>query len=440
MNDHSNSRRRMIWIIPPIALGVFIFMWIAGGKQSPTRAERSEPIRSVRVVVAQEIDLVPVAEGYGAVQPDRIWTAVAQVAGRIIHVHPRLRNGEILLKDTVLFRIDPVDYELNLAQIRAELAELDVQEQNTRASLDIEQRNLAVAQRELKRLQNLAKKGTASQSDADSAERIMLSTRTTVQNAKNLLALIPSQRALLEAKASQAMRDLEHTAIKAPFNLRIANLQIETDQYVAKAQTLFQGDDVDRVEIVAQVAMASLRRLFIGRDINVSDAIKMNQNLADIAAMRPLVRLDIGNHIAEWEAQFVRITDNVDPQTRTIGVVVAVDKPFDKIIPGYRPPLSKGMFVQVVLRGKTQPKRVVVPRSAIRGGTLYLADDNDRLQPRPVDILFNQGIISIIRSGVEPGQRIVVSDLVPAVTGMLLKAEIDSELTAKLSAAGQGEL
>lgn len=425
----------MLWIIPPIALGIFIFMWMAGSKLPPTKAVRSEPTRSVRIVVAQEIDLVPIAEGYGPVQPDRVWTAVAQVAGRIVQVHPRLRNGEILLQDTVLFRIDPVDYELNLAQTKAELAELAVQEQNARASLNIEERNLAVAQRELKRLQNLAKKGTAAQSDADSAERIMLSTRTAVQNAKNSLALIPSKRALLEAKVSQAERDLEHTTVKAPFNLRIANLQIETDQYVAKAQTLFEGDDVDRVEIVAQVAMASLRRLFIGRDINVSDAIAMNRNLADIAAMRPRVRLDMGNHVAEWEAEFVRFSDIVDPQTRTLGVVVAVNKPFDKIIPGYRPPLSKGMFVQVVLRGEKQPRRVVVPRSAIRGGTLYLADENNRLQPRPVEVLFNQGELSVISSGVEPGQRIVVSDLVPAVAGMLLKPEIDEELTARLSAA-----
>jgi hypothetical protein len=34
----------------------------------------------------------------------------------MIETHPRFRNGEILPAGTRLFRIDPVDYELPLAQ------------------------------------------------------------------------------------------------------------------------------------------------------------------------------------------------------------------------------------------------------------------------------------------------------------------------------------
>ncbi|MEW8047605.1 MAG: efflux RND transporter periplasmic adaptor subunit, partial [Candidatus Thiodiazotropha sp.] len=180
-------------------------------------------------------------------------------------------------------------------------------------------------------------------------------------------------------------------------------------------------DAVDRVEIIARFPMASLRRLFIGRERRDITADILEGNLADFVALKPRVRLDLGTTIAEWEAEFVRFSDNVDPETRTMGVVVAVDRPFEKIEPGIRPPLSKGMFVQVLLQGKPQPERIVIPRSAIRDGIVYLADEENRLRRQPVDLLFSQGDISIVASGVTAGQKIIVSDLVPAVSGMRLE-------------------
>jgi hypothetical protein len=144
----------------------------------------------------------------------------------------------------------------------------------------------------------------------------------------------------------------------------------------------------------------------------------------------------MGNHIAEWQAEFVRFSDIVDPETRTMGVVVAVDDPFDKVIPGYKPPLSKGMFARVVLSGKIRMKRIVVPRSSVRAGTVFIVDENSRLRRRAVSILFSQGNISVIEEGLEQGERIVVSDLVPAVDGMLLEVELDEALGEAIQAVG----
>jgi len=439
LSSEASSRRRVLWVLPPIALGIAVLIWAAGGKQPPARAELGEPTRVVRVIEVPEIDLVPYAEGYGAVQPARVWRAVAQVEGRVVHVHPRLRNGEILSLGTLLFRIDPVDYELDVAQARAELAALDVQQANARSSLEIEKRNLSLAERELKRYQRLSKQGTTSQSAVDEAERRLLNIRAAIQNLQNTLALVPVQKRLLDAKVAQAVRDLENTQVAAPFNMRVANLQMEAEQYVSKGERLFEGDAVDRVEIVAQVALGSLRRLFIGRKLPVGDMNLLHETLSEIIAIRPLVRLDLGDHVAEWEAQFVRFNDDVDADTRTLGVVVAVDRPFEKVKPGYRPPLSKGMFVQVTLRGHAQPGRVVVPRSAVRGGVVYLADADNRLRRRVVRVLFDQDWVSVIESGVKPGDRVVVSDLVPAVDGMLLQPQVDIELGAELVAAARDD-
>ena len=437
MNLARFIRSPKLLILPPVVIGILVLMFMVAGKQPPAQAERGEPTRTVRVIEVPLVELVPIAEGYGQVQPARIWTAVSQVAGRVTYIHPRLRDGEILPVDTELVHIDPKDYELALAQAQAELAELNAQEKNARASLNIEKRNQQLARKELERIQKLVTKGTSSQSKADETERAMLTYSASVQNLQNTLALVPSQRSVLEAKVALAERNLGHTIIRAPYDMRVASLKVEADQYVPIGQSLFEGDAVDRVEIKAQVAMSSLRRLFIGRQMQI-DIERVSEEFAELIALDPVVKLDLGNHVAEWQAEFVRFSDTVDPETRTMGVVVAVDNPFEKVIPGYKPPLSKGMFVNVVLRGKKSMQRVLVPRSTVRANTVYVADEDNRLRRRSVKILFSQGDISVVEQGLEPGERVVVTDLVPAVDGMLLQLQLDEELNKSLKAHGTG--
>jgi multidrug efflux pump subunit AcrA (membrane-fusion protein) len=179
-------------ILPPIAIGIGIgiLVWMAQGRDAPTQTEHGETACPVRVIEALAVELAPSAEGYGPVRPARVWKAVAQVSGRIIEIHPRLRDGEILAAGTELIRIDPIDYELALAQAQAELAKLEVAEQNARASLEIEERNRDLANQELERLRKLGTRGTVSDSDVDQAERTALTRNSAVQNLRNTLTLI----------------------------------------------------------------------------------------------------------------------------------------------------------------------------------------------------------------------------------------------------------
>ena len=87
----SPSRWRMLWLLPPLGIGIGIMVTMATGKQPPTVADDIEAARAVRTIEARRLTLVPVAEGYGSVTPARVWSAVAQVAGRVVFVHPRLQ-------------------------------------------------------------------------------------------------------------------------------------------------------------------------------------------------------------------------------------------------------------------------------------------------------------------------------------------------------------
>ncbi len=438
MSNPTPLRRRLraLWILPPIVLGVAILGNLTSNKRPPQKIEQPEVARSVRTITVPKVDLHPTTEGYGVVQPARVWRAIAQVSGRITAMHPRLRNGEILSAGTTLFEIDPVNYQLALEQLRAELAELEVREENTHTLLQIEQRNLQLAEREAERLQQLVTEGNISHSRADETERAMLNSRSAVQNLRNTLSLIPSQRRVIEAKLAQAERDLENTEIKAPFNLRITNLTMETDQYVTTGQTLFEGDGVDRIEVVAQVALSSLRHLFAGHGSKPPSQQQLTEGLVDYTALQPRIEMDMGSHYAHWDAEFVRFNDRIDSETRTIGVVVALNNPLQQIIPGQRPPLSRGMFVRVRLQGRVQPARIMIPRSAVRTGKVLLVDADNRLQHRRVEIGYHQGAVSVVESGLQADEQLVVSDLIPAVDGMLLQPHTDTVLQQQLQQHG----
>lgn len=436
MSDTKPGWFKRLLIVPPIVVGVLLFMFIKGGKHTPQISDIEEPPHTVRVMTVSAQDFIPVARGYGTVNPDKVWKAIAQVSGRILKVHPRLRDGAIIEAGETLVEIDPVDYQLALAQAKTALAELDIQQSNTERSLEIEQRNLALAQKDFERQQKLKGQGSVAQSSVDSAESKLLSTQLQVQNLKNSLALLPSQKNLQRSKVTQAERDLANTSIKAPFNLRVNGVTIENNQFVSKSQHLFSGDAIDRVEIVAQVSLAELKNLFVENQPLSLDVNSISTGLNQLTGFKPTVLMDIGNpEPARWQAEFERFSDKVDSQTRTMGLVVAVDKPIQKVIPGQRPPLSKGMLVEVRIAGRSQPNRLVIPRSAIRNGKVYVADAEQRLQIRPVKMLFQQDDVAVIESGLEVGDTLVLTDLIPAVPGTLLRLVSDEPMAQQSEAS-----
>ena len=92
----------------------------------------------------------------------------------------------------------------------------------------------------------------------------------------------------------------------------------------------------------------------------------------------------------------------------------------------------------MVLSGHHQPERLVLPRSALHAGKVYLVDAQNRLRIRPVEVLFNQGSLSVIKQGLEGGELVVVSDLIPAIDGMLLQTTLDASLQDEISQAAGG--
>jgi multidrug efflux pump subunit AcrA (membrane-fusion protein) len=121
------------------------------------------------------------------------------------------------------------------------------------------------------------------------------------------------------------------------------------------------------------------------------------ENLRNFLGFGAVVRLTIGGQIVEWQARFARMSETLDPETRTVGVYVAVDHPYQKVRPGQRPPLLKNMYCEVELRGKPRPESIIIPRSALHQNIVYVATSENRLERKEVIVDYTSGNLVSLR-------------------------------------------
>ena len=69
---------------------------------------------------------------------------------------------------------------------------------------------------------------------------------------------------------------------------------------------------------------------------------------------------------------------------------------------------------------------------------MLLVDDDRRLRRLPVTVAFNQGDMSVIEAGLEGGETLVLTDLVPAIEGSLLEPVTDDDTLRRLELAAAG--
>jgi multidrug efflux system membrane fusion protein len=439
---------KRLLILPPVVAGFAVIYWVTANRSQPETRDISEREVPVAYIVAETRSFVPRVSGFGTVEPGRSWNAVAQVQGRIVALHPEFARGGTIRAGQEIARIDPEAYELAVAQAEAnvrsgvaQIAELDANAEATQALLDIEREALDLAERELNRQRQLAERGQLAASTVEAQQRSVLSQRSAVQSLENQLNLVPAQRdalqqalAVSEASLDQARLDLDRTRVVAPFDGRVATADVDIGEFVSPGSRLGTLDGVATAEIDAQVApqeMAQLSRLVFADRANPFAP----SNLAG-ESLTARVRLNVDGFDPVWPAEVDRITDGVDPQTRSIGVIVTVDNPYGLARAGERPPLIKGMFVEVELEGPVVEGVVVLPRRAIEAGRIMVIDETGRLAFTDVEIAFTQDDLAVVFPGsLAEGTQVIVSAPSPAIPGMLLAPERGTGTEARLASA-----
>ena len=231
-----------------LVLGIALAISMLLVRFSP-KAERQIPVdigRLVEVMPVKAETLTMTVESYGTVQPREVLKLVAEVRGQIVDIHPSFKEGGFIQKGSVLIRIDPRNYQLEVerrrvqvSQAQAELRRLQQEVLNLVASIKIAKSDVALAQKEVVRLKTLSGKKVVAQTTLDQAEQRYLASLERLQGFENQLALtgpfkeqFEAQRDMAEVLLRQAGLDLERSSIVAPFNAWVLERSIEKGQHV----------------------------------------------------------------------------------------------------------------------------------------------------------------------------------------------------------------
>lgn len=454
MSASGGKRSRAWWIAGGLAAGIGLAALFLVSRQPPARDEAFIDAPAVSVIEVRPLAFRFEARGHGVARPAQSWQAIANVPGRVVERHPQLESGALLRKGTLLLVLDPSRFELAIAEAEAELASLDaetnqlaVEEDNTARLLELEREQLELAEQELERIERLAAGGTVSHSQRDEQRRATLARRQAVASLSNQLSLIPPRQKRLQARQAQAAtrleqarRDLQDTRFVAPYDLRLGEVDVELHQHAAAGQRLFRADSIEAAEVETHVPLSMLRRLMgsVVRVESPADSLDIGQRL-DFAAIQAEVTLTGANNDIRWPARVTRLASGLDPNTRTARVVVTVDEPYRHALPPDRPPLQQGMYVQVRLLAPGPEPLLIIPAAAVHGDEVYVVDDQDRLQRRPVTVAFEQQDLAVIHAGLGPGDRVIIDDPVPALQGMPVKPRRDPAQEQRLQAMARGE-
>jgi len=429
------QRAVILPLIVLIALALVIFK--VKSKPPMAHEELQFPVKTVEVITARKIPFRARSTAYGNVEPAVLMQAKAEVAGKISYIHPLLKQGGNLAQGTVALRIDPTTFEFSLDQSKAVLAasqsalvQLEVEEKSTRGSLEIAKKNLQVGQNELDRLLSVWEKKLISRSVVDAEQQKVLQLRQQVEDLNGKLNGFASRKAATQAQIrqsesqlAQSQDTLGRTEVRVPFDARIGKVLVEKDEFTAIGNILFEASGVQAVEINAQIPTRQFRPLLMGNNDKALSLQSADALQSALLQMRLEVRVSLVGFeggTATWKGELLRIGESIDPTRDTLGVVVAVNNPYEGVIPGKRPPLLKGMYTAVELYAPAR-EMLVLPRKAIHQGRVYIARANNELEIREVSILHKQGRLAVLEGGVEEGEKVIITDVIPVINGLPLK-------------------
>jgi RND family efflux transporter MFP subunit len=387
-----SSREKLLKIGLPflvLLIGAAIAAAMIKNRRSPEKIARVDRGALVKFIVAEKSSRQVTINSTGTVQPRREVTIAPQVSGQVILVSPDFVTGGFFNKDEVMFEIEKIDYELALEQARAALAKREFE-------LSSVESRARIAGREWQRLKK----------DQEPPANSLALYEPQLKDARANLA---SARAALK----QAELNLARTRVTAPFNCVIRSENIDVGQYVRSGNNVAVIAGTDTAEVIVPVELDDLHWLFVpgsGGNGKSSPAT---------------VSLDIGARTYSWPGKLDRRLGEVDPQGRMVRLAVEIDDPYllkKDADPG-QPVLSIGSFVAVAFQGKEMREVFALPRPALhQDNTVWVMTPDDLLKIKKVEIARLEREEVFVRAGLEPGERIILTNLTGAADGMKLRA------------------
>jgi len=323
-----------------------------GGTSGASAAKPARAALMVRVAPVSVQEVIYQIKALGSLEAEEMVQVTAEVEGAVVEVN--FHEGDRVGPKTVLARIDPDRYRVEL--------------ERARAALDQSKAELGRAQADLKRREEL------SAAQLVAAEEM---TRSRGENAR-LSAAVEVTRAALGI-AEQNYRKAE---VRAPRAGVINTRSLETGQYVKLGQVLATLVDTSRLRLRFKVSDGESLRARQNGEVKFR-----------VTAIGP----------QDFPARIYHVGEVADPATRQVEVMAWVKNPG---------PLKPGFFAEVTLAGDARKNALVVPEGAVQaseqGFVTYIVDQG-KAHLRPIEIGLRTGTGDVeILSGVKPKETVVI--------------------------------
>jgi RND family efflux transporter MFP subunit len=359
-------------VLAAVAAGAW---WLTSERRLVVEAASVEA-RTTGVVAGAVLN----ASGY--VTARRRATVSSKMTGKVIEVN--VEEGMRVRQGQVLARLDD-------SQIRAAYELAAAQRVGAQTAIEESEVRLRQAQLTLGRRQQLRSEGVVGQADVDDAQAEVDSLKARIVAARQQEEVAARQLALQKTQ-------LDDTVIRAPFSGVAISKDAQPGEMVSPVSA---GGGFTRTGISTIVDMSSLEI-----EVDVSESY-INRVHPDQKATAVL------DAYPDWQipAHVITTIPSADRQKATVLVRLAFERLDPRILPD--------MGVKVAFHGTEQPAAstggavILAPRTAVRidGGSsvVYAIGSEQRVERRAVKVGVEQGDKLEILSGLNGGERVVVS-------------------------------
>ncbi len=364
---------------------------LAACEQGGANTSASNP--AAAGIPARVLEVAPqrvpiVLEAVGQVQGSKEVEVRARVSGILLK---RLYNeGDFVREGSSLFQIDPVPYQIALAQANAQIAQERARQEQTR--------------REAARLKQLAEEKAISQKEFDDAISAQKLSDATLQSA--------------EANLHQAKLNLSYTLVTAPIS-GVAGRMARSEGSLVTA-----GQESSLLTTINQVDPIWIRFSLSG-----SDLAKLPDRRLDRikSAEVHLVLPDGSPYALKGRLNFA--ATQIDPRLATQELRAEFGNPGVRLLPG--------QFVRVQVAAGERDNVFLVPQTAViqteKTFLVFTLDKESKAAARPVQMGDWVGSDWMILSGLNPGDRVILDNLLKVRPGAAVSPQ--SPVEAKAAAA-----
>ena len=370
-----------------IVIGLVVATYIT---HKAPKAQKRAPVKAIPVVevqVAQPGDHRIMVPAMGTVVPAREVVLRAQVSGKVLSLHPEFIEGGYIQENAEILQIDPVDYQLTVT-----LAEAKVKDAESGLELAEEEANAA------------KEEWLLLYDDANTNDKPPPLVAKEPQ-----LAAAQARLKAEQAELKKAELDLKRTSVRAPFNGIVRTKSVEVGSLVTPQDPLAELVGVDEYWIQVSMPVDYLKWISVP-----------NQKGKRGSQVRVV-------HQSGYErtGEVIKLLGDLETEGRMARILAATKDPLGLKNSGQTTrPLLIGEYVRVEIEGSPLSRVFRIPRVALRDNdTIWVVGDDSTLDIRPVTTIWRDTQTVFLDQGLNPGDKVIVSDLAAPVEGMKIQME-----------------